>query len=278
MIEDAQFRGASILQKTEIAAHAARWRAVIAFAILFAVYQAAEGLQTVIRPGSALGPALMLLAALLPWPLGRWLGYRGYDAFGLDLKASSLRLVASLILLAALAFLASRGIGAALGYYAAPSSLQLDGLVLAGAAAALTTLVPSIAEDIITRGFLLKTFRIPLGLVSYSLLSALLYTLNHVWRFEWGVSEQIRLFALGLAYGAAAWRWRTLWGAVGLHWGWNLSNAWLGQLLPTEAVHTDGARYISAVAHLAILAIVLLLPRVRSTWSLGDDTKAHPKF
>jgi membrane protease YdiL (CAAX protease family) len=93
--------------------------------------------------------------------------------------------------------------------------------------------------------------------------------LNHVWRLEWGISEQIRLFALGLAYGAAAWRWRTLWGAVGLHWGWNFGNAWLGQLLPAEALHTDGARYVSAVAHLAILAVVLLLPSIRQDRSDG---------
>ena len=60
-------------------------RVVVAFAAMFAVYQASEGLQTVIAPGNPLGPALMLLALLIAWPLGRWLGWRGYDAFGLEL-------------------------------------------------------------------------------------------------------------------------------------------------------------------------------------------------
>ena len=85
----------------------------------------------------------------------------------------------------------------------------------------------------------------------------------HVWRFDWGITEQVRLFCLGLAYGAAAWRWRRLWGAVALHWGWNLTNVLVDHLMPTDTIATDPARCLSAAVNLAMLAIVVLLPRGR---------------
>ncbi|GGD91786.1 hypothetical protein GCM10011515_09310 [Tsuneonella deserti] len=235
-------------------------RAAAAFLILFAVYQTSEGLQTVFAPDSPVGPALMIFALLLAWPLGRWLGWRGYDAYGLDRRPQSFALLAAGMILSALAFLASRSLGSAMGLYS-PS----DGIAAASvgflAFAVLSTFIPSITEDILTRGFLLRSVPAQLTAVSYVVGSALLYTVNHIWRFDWGMSEQIRLFCLGLAYGAAAWRWRNLWAAVALHWGWNLTNALASELMPTDTLSTDAARYLSAAVNLAMLAIVLLLPR-----------------
>jgi membrane protease YdiL (CAAX protease family) len=235
-------------------------RIAVAFALIFAVYQASEGLQTVFAPKSVIGPALMIFALLLALPLGRWLGWRGYDAYGLDLQPRSFALLAAGMLLAALAFLASRTLGAATGFYAAPATVGTASIGAVGVAV-LSTFIPSVAEDILTRGFLLRTLPLQLTAASYVILTALLYTANHVWRFDWGISEQVRLFCLGLAYGAAAWRWRNLWGAVALHWGWNLTNVLVDQLMPTQTLSSDAARYLSAAVNLVMLAIVVLLPR-----------------
>lgn len=236
-------------------------RIAIAFAVLFVVYQASEGLQTVLAPKSAVGPALMVFALLLAWPLGRFLGWSGYDAYGLDLQPRSFALLVAGILIAALAFLASRFLGTAMGIYSAPGGVVVAASAGVIAFAVVSTFVPSVAEDILTRGFLLRTLPVRLTSVSYVVLSALLYTGNHVWRFDWGITEQVRLFCLGLAYGAAAWRWRNLWGAVALHWGWNVTNVLVEQLMPTDTLSIDSARYLSAAANLAMLAIVVLLPR-----------------
>jgi membrane protease YdiL (CAAX protease family) len=201
----------------------------------------------------------MVLTLLLAWPLGRWLGWRGYDAFGLDLKPRSFALIGAGMLIAAMAFLASRSIGTAIGIFGAPSAAATSIGVIAFAL--VSTFVPSVAEDILTRGFLLRTLPLKLSAVSYVVLSALLYTGNHMWRFDWGISEQLRLLCLGLAYGAAAWRWRNLWAAVALHWGWNLANVLVQQLMPADTLSIDAARYLSAAVNLAMLAIVVLLPR-----------------
>jgi membrane protease YdiL (CAAX protease family) len=238
-------------------------RVLIAFVLIFAVYQASEGMQTVIASQSPVGPVLMILALLLAWPLGRWLGWRGYDAYGLDLRPRSFALLGAGMLVAALAFLASRSLGAALGFYTRPSPLTAASVGAVGFAL-VSTFIPSVAEDILTRGFLLRTLPLHLTASSYVVLSALLYTANHVWRFDWGISEQVRLFCLGLAYGAAAWRWRSLWGAVALHWGWNLTNVLVDQLMPTATIATDPARYLSAAVNLVMLVIVVLLPPGRA--------------
>lgn len=237
-------------------------RPLLAFLCVFVVYQVAEGLQTLWAPASPAGPALMLLAALLPWPLGRWLGGRGYEVYGLRVTASVWPLVAGGLLLAGLAKFASLAAGLALGVHAT-SALHVTVTPAAIAAAALTTFVPSIAEDILTRGFLLRVFPVRLGFWGFTVSSALLYTLNHLWRFDWGATEQLRLFCLGLAYGAAAWRSDSLWGAVALHWGWNLSNALGGLLVPLEVQSQSGARLLSAAVHLVLLGVVLawLQPR-----------------
>ena len=237
-------------------------RVLFAFAVMFAVYQASEGLQTVIAPSSAIGPALMAVALLLAWPLGRWLGWRGYDAFGLDLHPRSLALLGSGMILAALAFLASRSMGAAIGAYGPSPAQDISVTLLMVGAALLTTFVPSVAEDILTRGFLLKAWPVCRSGWIYVPVTALLYTANHIWRLDWGISEQVRLFCLGLVYGAAAWRWRSLWAAVALHWGWNLSNVLVDQWIPTDTLQIDAARYVSAGVNVAMLAIILLVPKL----------------
>ncbi|HEY1125860.1 MAG TPA: CPBP family intramembrane glutamic endopeptidase [Sphingobium sp.] len=234
-------------------------RVVIAFLFLFAVYQAAEGMQTIFAPLSPLGPALMLLAPLLAWPLGRWLGWRGYDAYGLDLRRSSLVVLIVGLLVAGLAKFASLEIGIEIGAYM-PSAEVTPLTPILLPVVFLSSFVPSVAEDIITRGFLLRTIPVRLGFWVYVLASAALYTANHIWRFGWGPSEQLRLFCLGLAYAAAAWRWRTLWGAVALHWGWNFANGLAAVIMPAEVVNVVDARLVAAGAHLVLFAIIALLP------------------
>ena len=235
---------------------------LIAFLILFAVYQTAEGMQTLFAPLSPVGPALMLLTPLLAWPLGRWLGWRGYDAYGLDLRRSSFVLLAIGLIVAGLAKFGSLAVGLGMGAYARSDAVSpLTPIFLP--VALLSSFVPSIAEDIIARGFLLRTIPVRLGFRAYVLASAALFTANHIWRFDWGASEQVRLFCLGLAYAAAAWRWRTLWAAVALHWGWNFANILAGVLLPAEMGDVVEARLLAAAVHLLLFAIIAL-PLARS--------------
>lgn len=71
-----------------------------------------------------------------------------------------------------------------------------------------------------------------------------------------GLTEQLRLFCLGLAYAAAAYRFRSLWAAVGLHWGWNFAGAALSQAWPTTLADAASGRLVSAAVHLLLFAVI----------------------
>jgi hypothetical protein len=238
------------------------WRkAVAAFLLLWLLYQGSEALQTRFAPGHSLGPALMLLALLAAWPLGRWLGSPGYKSYSLSSTPGWAWVVAAGLIAAMLAKFGSVGVGRMLGVFAHSPQPPTGIAPLFVVTAAVTTFIPSLVEDILTRGFLMGALPVRLRTIAFLLLSALLYTANHVWRFDWGWTEQLRLFCLGLAYAAAAWRWQTLWAAVALHWGWNLGGVLADGLVPVEVVSVGGTRLLSAAVHLVLLAIVLLLPR-----------------
>ena len=245
-------------------------RLVIGFLLLLVVYQTSEGLQTVFAPTSPLGPALMVLTLVLAWPVGRWIDGGGFRTYGL-VATRWLPLLVSTLLLASIAKLAAEAIALGLGVEqfvpATPLSLTVIGIGL------VTTFIPSIAEDILTRGFLLRFTSRPLGFGSYVIASAALYTANHIWRLDWGVSEQIRLFCLGLAYAAAAWRMQSLWAAVGLHWGWNLSNSLLSQAWQTTMADPVEGRWISAAVHLILFAFIALYPAAS-----GEKPNTHQDF
>lgn len=180
----------------------------------------------------------------------------------LDLRLRSLALLGTGLILALGAKLATVAVGLRSGGYVLDGSPSRD-IAVSLALGLLTTFIPSLAEDILTRGFPLRTWGVRWSGPVFVAVSALLYTLNHLWRFDWGWTEQVRLFCLGLAYAAAAWRWRTLWAAVALHWGWNFAGIVADIVEPVRVADTDTVRLLGAAAHLMLLAIVLQIPERR---------------
>lgn len=236
-----------------------RVRLLTAFGIMFVLYQLSVAIQTVYAPNHPVGPILMVLTLLAAWPLGQWIGWRGHGAFGLKRDLGSLWLVLMGLCFSGAAVMASRLAGVATGVFNVADttgSLTLTFLTIA----LISTFVPSLTEDILTRGFLLKAARKPMTGTSFVIMSAVIYTANHFWSLQAGASEQIRLFSMGLAYGAAAWRYKNLWAAVGLHWGWNLGNALLSQMMPHEVISIEAGRYLSAAANIILFLLVLLVP------------------
>ncbi|MEW6760937.1 MAG: CPBP family intramembrane glutamic endopeptidase [Pseudomonadota bacterium] len=206
---------------------------------------------------------LLLLFPLAAWWVSHFLGFRGMRAWYLDGRPGWLRLLALGLLLAIAAKFAAVAIGTQRGVY---TLAWLD----AGAASALagplawllfSTFVASTAEDILTRGLVLRAFpRLGLhwGVV---LLSSGLYVLNHVHRLHKGPVEWFMLFCFGLAYAAALYRSRSLWAAVGLHWGWNLANGLLDTFARSDVAQPALAPWYSSAAHLVLLACALVLMR-----------------
>lgn len=205
----------------------------------------------------------MLATLIAAWPVGRWLGWRGYDAYALEPRNTTIVLLLAGLIAAGLAKLAAVHVGLAIGVYrpAAAEPVAATAILAGLLGGAISTFVPSVAEDILTRGFWLRAAAVRWTGAVFVLATSAIYVLNHIYRLADGPVEWLRLFCFGLAYAAAAWRWRTLWAAVGLHWGWNFTNVWIDYVAPVDAARQNEAVLLSAGVHLVLAAAVFLAPR-----------------
>ena len=228
---------------------------VAAFLAIWIPYEAAVGLQERFHVPGPWGPLLMALSLVIACAVAAWLRRRsGPDPFGLRLDRWTVPLVLAGIGIMVIARFLAAAIAIKAGFAATDASA---GPVAASFAMALVIgAVPALSEDILTRGFPLFAARSARPALLLIIVSAAMYMLNHIWRFDWGPSEQLRLFCMGIAYAAAAWRFRSLWAAFGLHLGWNAGSA----LVPLDIGATDAFRLESAVMHLVIAVLVLLVP------------------
>jgi membrane protease YdiL (CAAX protease family) len=234
----------------------------LVFAALFAAYQLPEGIgQHVLHSLTVQG---ILIAMFLPiaWLCGRALGFRGLDAWYLGLTPGWAALLAAAFGLALFAKGAALGLGALAGVYrldpAWPGAAGVLGAVLLVLP---MTFLPSIAEDILTRGFLMRAFPALGRRWLFIGASSALYVLNHIYRLQNGPAEWLMLFSFGLAYAAALYYTRSLWPALGLHWGWNFAGQLTDRVASVDLARPAFGPVVSIGAHLAILAIVMLAAR-----------------
>ncbi len=255
-----------------------RWRVPLAFVILWLLYQAAEGVGARWLHSYPVQAGLMSACVVLAWPLSRWLGYRGYAAYAL-VGGNGLRWwFPGGLLLAVLAKFIAVWIGLRSGAYAADHEASAAGLMLVLSALPLlllSTLVASLAEDILTRGFWYRAagLRWRNGMV-FVLASSTIYVLNHIYRLGNGPLEWLVLFCFGLAYAAALWRSGSLWAALGLHCGWNLGNGLVDIMMPVTLQDAQTAAGLSIGMHLLILLMVLCLPKSRAPRTIGASLSA----
>lgn len=236
-------------------------RAASAFVVLWVLYQSAEGIGTLWLHNDTVRNTFMVACVVIAWPLSRWLGYRGFGAYALNGNGWWHWLPACL-LLAVLAKFAAVAAGLQLGAYASDPAGGAAGSIAVLAALPvllIVTFVPSLAEDILTRGFWYRASGIRWrGGIVFVVVSAAIFVLNHIYRLSNGPLEWALVFAMGLPYAAALWRTGSLWAALGLHWGWNLGNGLQALVLPVTAGGSEGGTFMSIAAHLVMFAIVLI--------------------
>jgi membrane protease YdiL (CAAX protease family) len=243
----------------------------IAFCILFALYQSAEGVGARLLHSEIVQDAFMVSAVVVAWPVGRWiLGWRGYAAYALEWPPSAPLWLGAGVVLSLLGKAAAIAIGLRIGAYIRTAepvrelSIATIGLML------VATFVASIAEDIITRGFWWRVQPVAATTGRFVMASALIYLLNHVFRLSKGPAEWFMLVCLGVAYATALVRTGSLWAAVGLHWGWNLANGLADGLISVDA-NPALTPYLSGAINLAMTAVVLALPIWRRPQAVAAD-------
>lgn len=235
--------------------HVSWARALVAFAILFGIYQSAEGIGDRILHSFPAQASIMVMTVVAAWPIGRWLlRSNGYDAFGLAWRPAVIGWLALGLLIAFASKAAALVMGNWVGAYM-PGATQISALSIAALPLILvSTFIPSIAEDILTRGIWMRAGPPCLRGLAFVLVTSVIYVLNHIFVLADGPAQWVRLFCFGVAYATAVIASRSLWGAVGLHWGWNLANALADRLVSLDADQAI-APWISALAHL-VMALV----------------------
>lgn len=241
-----------------------RLRPLLAFALLFACYHAAESVGARVFDSYAMQGALMLVTLAVSLPLGYWLGFRGWQAYALEWRPVNAAWLVGGVVMALMAKYVVACLGLAFGIYR-PATITFEEVDTAHTFAALAgavvlTFVPSLAEDILTRGFWYRASRIAWRGRVFVPVSAALFMLNHVYWLGEGLLECVTLFCFGTAYAVALWRSGSLWLAVGLHGGWNLANSLLDRVLPVEVVDTAHAPLLSAAVHLVLALGLLTIP------------------
>ena len=233
------------------------------FLILFLAYQAPEGIGMRLLQSMSVLSVLMLLFFPVAWLVGRAMGFRGYDAWFLDLRKSALVLLCVCFIAAISAKVAAIFLGMHLGIYQiASNQLSLTFVSLLSAMA--MTFFPSVAEDIVTRGFVMRIFPVGSRWLAIVLVSSVVYVLNHIYRLANGPVEWLMLFCFGLAYASVMVASKSLWPAVGLHWGWNFAGAMSDQVADITLLDRQSQSFLSAGVHLVLFAICLVWIRQRN--------------
>lgn len=187
------------------------------FAILFAVYHFPEFF-----------PAFWIMAVFkigfLPvaFACARLQGWKGLGGYGLGLENGWVKHLLKGLLTGIIFFSLSVLASILLGYEQitdvdTASILQQLPLLL------LMTVFPSIAEDILTRGYLYGHLSQKMKPALWILVSAAVYVLNHIWRLNDDLSVLTYLFILGLVLALVVWQTKALWLAFGIHWGANIA-------------------------------------------------------
>lgn len=115
------------------------------------------------------------------------------------------------------------------------------------------TFLPSIAEDIITRGYVLAVFGKNWNKIVFLLVSALFYVLNHPYKLSAPDETLIYLFITGIFLAIPLVLTNSLWYSVGLHWACNVVYRITNDILYVKSTEGYG------LSSLTILMIIVLL-------------------
>lgn len=237
------------------------------FLLLFAIYHFPEFFSAFWI--MALFKIGFLVAAFF---LARAQGWRGLGGYGLGLTSNWLgHLTIGLVL--GLAFFAlSFYLSVLLGYESKTANSTIAAFASQLPMLLLMTAVPSVAEDILTRGYLYAHLQKYMKPAYWVLLSAVVYVLNHIWRLGDGPAVLSYLMLLGLVLAYAVLITKSLWLAFGIHWGANIAYESTRALFTTTSTSDDAGTWVLAGCWGVLLLLLILWQSYRNLRELRYST------
>jgi membrane protease YdiL (CAAX protease family) len=191
--------------------------AVIGFVLLFILYHFPEFFTAFWI--MAVGKIGFLVLAFI---IARWQSGKGWSVYGLGVNTHWPAQLLKGFITGIIFYSLSQLVAFKAGYTSLTNLPSLRHLLSQLPFLLFITAIPSLAEDILTRGYLWAHLKF-MKPVLWILLSAFVFVLNHIWRLQSGPAVLSYLFLLGLVLAMAVQLTKTLWLAFGIHWGANLA-------------------------------------------------------
>lgn len=229
-------------------------KALAGFALLFALYHAAE--YMILFHNSPAGfLTFQLLFFVGAWGIAKGQGKPGLAAWGLDTKKRLLLhlLVGMMmgVVLYGSTFLLSLWLGSERLTAIPPFAAMATPLSLF----AFGNFFSSFAEDVLTRGYVFHHLYDRVSRVALVLLSAVVYLLNHIYRLDDGIETYLYLFVLGVVFAIPLLLTKRLWFTGGMHWAGNITF-----YLTHELWNTEEATGVIAPNYILVVVALLLIP------------------
>lgn len=207
-----------------------------AFIILFLLYHGAE--YFIMFKNNVAGffgcQIAFFLAAFF---LGNWYTNNGLKAWGLGFSVKLFKPLLTGITLGLLLYGITYAVSLLLGIEVIKS--------VPGFQTALLTILPlilglfftSFSEDLLTRGLIFAHFNTKLNTLLLVLVSAVVYVLNHIYRFTDGLETLLYLFLLGIIFIIPVVYTKNLWLTGGMHWAGNVFFYFSHNIIQTETTN-----------------------------------------
>jgi hypothetical protein len=209
------------------------FKVFLGFGILFIAYQLPVALLHYLRR-TELFLLLMVVFLVVGWLVARWQGFSGLKAYGLTNPFRSHRhllagLIIGLLFFSAAFLLAVQYDIVRMTYRPEPTVFWRQALLFG-----LVTLLPVIAFDILSVGYLYRFLHRRFSPETFIIFSAIVSTGSQIYQFESGLTTPIRLFLLGILLASPLVMTGNLWYTIGQHWGINIVFRFTNDVLVIE--------------------------------------------
>jgi len=194
--------------------------------------------------------------------IARWQGWKGLGGYGLMLHPGWIRNLLLGLATGIVFFLLSEWLSMQSGCEQLVSIKNFIAILKLLPITLVMTFFPSIAEDILTRGYLYGHLQKVLRPAIFILVSAAFYVLNHIWRLGQGAPVLSYLFILGIALALALVFTNSLWLTLGIHWGSNIAFEMVNAVTITKTVNQAMSLWILAASFALMLLFIILARRL----------------
>lgn len=234
------------------------------FVILFVLYHLPELFQNYYqKPLIWLLETGMLLFVLFAYIIGKRKHKNGYKTYGLFAFGKHWRNLAEGLVIGVSITILANMVPVWLLWNKISIHLDWEQILFQSLLFSIGTFLPSLAEDILTRGYLMAYWPEKWDRKLLILFSAGVYVLNHIFRLN-KPDVMLYLFLLGLLLMWAFVATRSLWLTLGIHWGGNIAYQFYANAVSYETIKETGMEnYVLAACYAIGFILVFLLFKLR---------------